>query len=102
MIEFARVAKPLREIILQIFPDASPQEIDIDTVDRSFLNTNPEVRLQVARYLLWMLQEVETYNHEEYDKARSWVGWVQAHMEVMGLLTNRQSREIVRRSLRRR
>jgi len=50
-------------------------------------------------YLLWMCGEVEKMNINSWDealKAGRWMGWVFAHIEFLGIWTNKDTREAVR------
>ncbi|MEX2090744.1 MAG: hypothetical protein WD989_01255 [Candidatus Paceibacterota bacterium] len=49
---------------------------------------------RLCQHILWMLDEVK--NTRDRTKAARWIGWVLAHMEVMGFITNEESRNMVR------
>jgi len=45
-------------------------------------------------YVLWMLREIPKM--EDTYKASRWIGWCLSRMETMNMLTNKESRELVR------
>lgn len=45
-------------------------------------------------YLLWMMQEIQTFTDSE--KAARWIGWIIAHAELLGIMDNNESRRLVR------
>lgn len=45
--------------------------------------------------LLWMMKKIEKFTDTK--KAARWIGWVTAHAEILGLLTNAKTRELIRK-----
>jgi hypothetical protein len=44
-------------------------------------------------YLLWMMEELQSFSNRS--KRGRWIGWIIAHSEILGLLSNKQSRKVV-------
>lgn len=92
----------LRKLIQDRCPDIEAEFIPLDSINlrmalRDYCvfkhdeNTN---FYKMCQYLLWMIDGVEKM--EESAKAGRWMGWILAYMEMLGFMTNEQSREMVR------
>lgn len=68
----------IKEVIIDKFPDTIPKE-DLD---------NPPANL------LWMIEQMQTFDN--YGKASRWIGWILRDVEILGLITNEQSRNLIR------
>ncbi|MBX4211782.1 MAG: hypothetical protein KW806_03280 [Candidatus Yanofskybacteria bacterium] len=82
--------------ILSRFPEARPQEVDLNTIDLKSAGHSQQVQQQLACHLLWMLEGISQMSFERSAKAGRWLGWVFAYMEVMGITTNEDSRNMSR------
>ncbi|MDP3052511.1 MAG: hypothetical protein Q8N22_00980 [bacterium] len=49
-------------------------------------------------YLLWMMQEMQKF--DDSVKAGRWIGWIMAHAEMLGIMTNEKSRKLARMDCR--
>jgi hypothetical protein len=49
---------------------------------------------RMCQYILWMLDEIDKMRNPL--KAGRWIGWVLAYMEMMGFVTNDESRTMIR------
>lgn len=49
-------------------------------------------------YLLWMMEEMQKF--DDSLKAARWIGWIFAHAEMLGLLSNTQSRNLSRNDVK--
>ena len=64
-------------------------------IDENFPNTIPREDLDDRpANLLWMIQKMQTF--DDYRKASRWIGWMLAHAEILGLMTNKESRDLIR------
>lgn len=50
-------------------------------------------------HLLWMLDQIESM--KDLLKASRWIGYILGRMEAQGLLTNKQSRDLIRQDVSR-
>ena len=69
--------------------------VDLDTIDicEMVCNDQSMSRYRMCQYLLWMVDEIEKWDSK---KAGRWIGWVIDRMEVMGFMTNEESRQMIR------
>ena len=81
----------LQKMIINKFPEAVPESMDIDTIDRSD-------HARVCRYILWMFDEIKTFTNKV--KAGRWIGWILSRMEEMGFIENKDSRNMTREDKR--
>ena len=84
------------EMIKNKFPFAETKEYDLAQLNLDRIRFDWNLQLMFCEDLLWMLDKVEKMGPEERGKAGRWIGWIAGYMEVMGFLTNAQTREIVR------
>lgn len=77
----------LKEIIRKEFPYARPVFTDVDFIPNGF---------RMACYLLWMLDQLQTFAPDEVAQRGRCMGYISDRMEVMGLLTNKRTRELTR------
>jgi len=59
----------------------------------------PQVKLtrtmkNIPGYLLWMMEELQSFSDKS--KRARWIGWIIAHSEMLGLLSNKQSRKVIK------
>lgn len=54
-----------------------------------------DYRREIPGHLLWMMAELQGFSNDidGVAKAGAWIGWVIAHAEMLGLMTNDESRE---------
>lgn len=52
----------------------------------------------IPAYLLWMMQEMQKF--DDSVKAGRWIGWIMAHAEILGIMTNKQSRRLAKMDCR--
>lgn len=90
---YPNLTRELKQIIAQKFPEAERYKnmyLDVDYIDNHF---------QMACYLLWMLDELQKFEPDDVAKRGRWIGYVQARMEAMGLITNTKNRELTRKDV---
>ncbi|MDD5547506.1 MAG: hypothetical protein PHN74_01205 [Candidatus Pacebacteria bacterium] len=58
-----------------------------------------ESQENMPAYLLWMMKEMQKF--DDSVKAGRWIGWIMAHAEVLGIMTNKQSRRLARMDCKR-
>lgn len=51
----------------------------------------------IPGHLLWMLNEMQGF--DDKSKASRWIGWILAHAEILGLMTNSISRQLIRQDI---
>lgn len=90
----------LREMIKKKYPLAETKEYDLATLNLDRIKFDWNLQLMFCEYLLWMLDKIEKMEPAEKGKAGRWLGWCAGYMEVMGFLTNAQTRDIVRVDVR--
>ncbi len=87
---YPNLTKNLQDLIRAKFPEAEQYKneyLDVDYIDNHF---------QMACYLLWMLDKLQTFEPDDVAKRGRWIGYIQARTEVMGLLLNEKNRELTR------
>lgn len=47
-------------------------------------------------HILWMLGEIENMKCDQSAKAGRWIGWILANMEFMNIISNEESRDMIR------
>lgn len=52
----------------------------------------------IPAHILWMMDKMQEFDDKE--KAARWIGWIMAHAEILGILDNEKSRELVRVDLK--
>lgn len=50
--------------------------------------------IQFPAYLIWMLQELETFQDRE--QAGRWLGWVMRSLETLGIMSLQENHELIR------
>ncbi len=64
-------------------------------INENFPNTIPKEDLDDRpANLLWMIGEMQTF--DDYGKASRWIGWMLRDIELLELITNEQSRVLIR------
>ena len=84
---YPNLTRVLSAKIMLRYPNASPVLKDVDTITDDF---------EMACYLLWMLNELQKFYAP---KRGRWMGYVQARMECLGLITNAENRKITKLDL---
>jgi hypothetical protein len=69
--------------------------LDLENVTGADSYAENERRL-LCQHILWMLSQISKMGPPDAKKAARWIGWCLAYMEVMGFMTNAQSRDWVR------
>ena len=72
-------------------------------ITKGLKNKFPKVKSKedlgnIPAHLLWMMGKMQTFN--DSGKAARWFGWILAHAEILGIMDNEKSRELVRKDLR--
>ena len=49
----------------------------------------------ISSHLLWMTNEIQKF--DDPSKRGRWIGWVMAHAEILGILTNEKSRQLAKK-----
>lgn len=47
-------------------------------------------------HILWMLGEIRKMNSDQSAKAGRWIGWILRDLEVLKIITNEESRDMIR------
>jgi len=69
-----------------------------EKLKEKFPNTKPEENLKnISAHLFWMMEKMQTF--EDSAKVGRWIGWIMAHAEILGIMDNEKSRELVRKDL---
>jgi len=69
--------------------------LDLENITSTDGYAENERRL-LCQHILWMLNQISRMGPPDAKKAARWIGWCLAYMEVMGFMTNTQSRVWVR------
>ena len=93
---YPHTIKELRIIIRRRHPDLIPREHDMGLIDLSKLRIYAGTALDITEHILWMQNKIENMEPENAAKAGRWSGWVFAYLEVMGIITNQNSRDMSR------
>lgn len=74
-------------------------------IERRYPGTKPEL-MELSEgepvhpaYLLWMCEQVQNMDTSSIEaalKAARWIGWIFAHVEMLGLWNNTHTRDITR------
>jgi len=78
-----------------------PNTIEVITniIKKNFPKAEPRQGItDLSSHLLWMLEEIKKMNNAS-GKAGRWIGYVLAHLETMKLLTNQESRQLIRKDV---
>ncbi len=51
----------------------------------------------IPGHLLWMISEMQEF--DDQFKAARWIGWILAHAEMLDLMTNSISRQLIRQDV---
>ena len=81
--------KKIREIIEHLAPGTKPVETELKNGEAAPFS-----------HLLWMcdeIQKMDTASTDHAVRAGRWIGWVFAHLELCGGLTNSETRELSRK-----
>ena len=71
-------------------------EAVINIIKKNFPKAKPKQGIiDLSSHLLWMLEEIKKMNNTS-GKAGRWIGYVLAYLEMMELLTNQESRNLIR------
>lgn len=49
----------------------------------------------IPSHLLWMMRKMQSF--DDSAKRGRWIGWILAHAEMLGIMTNKQSRKLAKR-----
>jgi hypothetical protein len=52
-------------------------------------------RKNIPGHLLWMMAEMQTFTDSA--KAGRWIGWIIAQAEILGVITEKQSRRLAKK-----
>jgi len=99
---YSHTLEKIRDFIKNKFFSIQSTRADVDTIDiASMLSHLHEYsRIETTEYyrmcqhILWMLDEIE--KTQDSKKAARWIGYVLDRMEILGFLTNKESREMIR------
>lgn len=81
---------------MERYPNLLPRQEDLSRIDREKLVRSKRTQKRVLEHILWMLDLVGEMGKEKSGKAGRWMGWIFAHLEIMGLITNADSRDMAR------
>lgn len=92
--KYPQTVKALAERICQKYPHAQNQleKSSVDDFRKGIFKPH-----FLPAYLLWMLQELETFNDRE--KAARWLGWVMGKLDgiaVLDVVTIQENRDLIR------
>lgn len=96
---YAHTIGTLRALIRKQYRHIGPRNFNVDEIDirevvLDDVSSPVTARFRLCQYTLWMLDEIEKM--QNIRKADRWMGWCLRNMELMGMLTNGESRELVR------
>src|SRR5689334_9055515 len=86
----------LRMFICKKNTISSAEEMDLAEFDLSKVLSSGTARQDFLNYILWMLKKIEEMEPDKPAKAARWIGWVLAYMEMLGFMTNSDSRNFIR------
>ena len=86
----------LRQLIKDEFPLAETREYDLATLNVERIMHDWNLQLMLCEHILWMFEQVEKMEPAEKGKAGRWICWAVAYLEIMGFLTNAQTRDLIR------
>ena len=78
---YPNTIKYISEKLREKFPDVKPKE-------------NLE---NIPAHLFWMMEKMQTF--DDSAKAGRWIGWIMAHAEILGIMDNEKSRELIKKDL---
>ena len=84
---YPNLTRSLRTKIMRRFPDARPLFTDVDHIKNDF---------GLVCYLLWMLDQLQTFEPNDVAKRGRWIGYIQGRMEARGFLTNAENRRLTK------
>ncbi len=92
---YPHTSSALVELIFQRYPDLEPERLDLESVPIHVHGPR-----QRAGHVLWMLYQMGEWDQGQSSKAGRWIGWALAVLEMQGLLSNRESRNLARMDVR--
>ncbi len=68
----------------------------IERLRRKFPNAKLKEGLEdMPSHLFWMTKEMQSF--DDSAKVGRWIGWIVAHAEMLGIMTNKQSRKLAKK-----
>jgi len=68
---------------------------------KKFSKVKPEEGLEnIPDHLLWMMSRMQSF--DDSAKVGRWIGWIIAHAEILGIITNKQSCKLAKKDSRER
>ncbi len=72
----------------------------IKFIRKGIKNKFPEIKPKrdqrnIPRHLWWMMDEMQKFDSPA--KRGRWIGWIMAHAEILGIMTNEQSRQLAKK-----
>lgn len=85
-----------REIIGRTFWKVAGNEVNLEEIDVKLLvfEENHSTRYKMAAHLMWMLSQIE--KSDDPIKSARWIAWSGDRLEMMGLMTNKEHRDVIR------
>ena len=91
----------IRAYIRRRFFTITPRFLDVDAIDVVELishrndigSTESMAFYRMCQHLLWMLDELEKTSDAK--KAARWIGYIVDRMEILGFMTNKESRGMI-------
>ena len=78
-------------------PPIAPEDVIILLSLRSRQSHDArEAKQRMFGHILWMLDQVEAMPAGKSAKAGRWMGWVFAHLEMLGVITNDDARRLAK------
>jgi len=77
---YSNSIKRIRELIKEKYPDVEPAD-------------NPK---DIPSHCLWMCDRIEEMPAGVHGKPARWIGWIFGSLEAIGLIENKDSRDMVR------
>ena len=87
---YPTLTRELKKLILAKFPNSKPVLKDVDTITDD---------LEMACYILWMLERIQTFESDNVAKRGRWVGYIHSRAETLGIVTNAENRLFTRSDL---
>jgi hypothetical protein len=83
---YTNAVRFFRKVIYKNFPEAEKNE-----------NYDPSEKHKDPNHFLWMLFQISYMDNRQKEKAGRWIGYVACGLEGLGVITNDDSRKVLRR-----
>ena len=71
-------------------------EFITERLRKKFPKIKPKEGLEnMPNHLFWMMRKMQSF--DDSAKTGRWIGWIIAHAEILGVITNKQSRKLTKK-----